>query len=136
MSNEHIPRIGVASIIKKDNKVLLGKRKGSHGEGTWAFPGGHLEFGESIFDCAQRETMEEVGIKLKNLKYGPYTNDYFEKENKHYVTLYVISDYSSGKVENLEPNKCDKWEWFDWNNLPDNLFLPLANLKLTKFNPF
>ena len=60
---ENRPRIGVVVIIKKDNKILFGKRKGSHGEGSWSFPGGHLEFNENIEDCAVREVLEETGIK-------------------------------------------------------------------------
>jgi 8-oxo-dGTP diphosphatase len=131
-----IPRVGVEVIIKKDNKILLGKRKGSHGAGTWAFPGGHLEFGETIFDCAKREINEEVGIKIKNLKHGPYTEDYFKEENKHYITIFVISDYESGEVKVKEPNYSEDLEWFDWNNMPDKLFLPIINLKLTEFRPF
>ena len=43
------PRVGIAAIVKKDNKVLLGKRKGSHGSGAWNFPGGHLEFFETLY---------------------------------------------------------------------------------------
>ena len=44
-------RVGIGVIILKDGKVLLGKRKGSHGAGEYAFPGGHLEYMES-FDVA------------------------------------------------------------------------------------
>ena len=40
------PRVGIGVIIRKDNKILLGKRKNAHGEGSWCFPGGHLEFNE------------------------------------------------------------------------------------------
>jgi ADP-ribose pyrophosphatase YjhB (NUDIX family) len=58
------PKVGVAAIIIKDGKVLLGKRKSAHGQGTWNFPGGHLEYGESWQDCAKRETMEEAGINF------------------------------------------------------------------------
>ena len=42
------PLIGIAVMVVKEDRVLLGKRKNSHGSGTWAFPGGHLEFNESI----------------------------------------------------------------------------------------
>jgi len=52
------PLIGVASIVIKDKKVLLGKRKNAHGAGTWAFPGGHLEFNDSIENYAKRELFE------------------------------------------------------------------------------
>ncbi|MBI4157475.1 NUDIX domain-containing protein, partial [Candidatus Woesebacteria bacterium] len=79
---EKIPRIGVGVIIKKRGKVLLIKRKNSHGDGTWAFVGGHLEFGETPAECAKREVFEEVGIKIKNVKTTVFTNDFFKKEKK------------------------------------------------------
>jgi len=41
------PKVGVGVIIVKNNKILFGKRKNAHGEGSWSFPGGHLEFKES-----------------------------------------------------------------------------------------
>lgn len=37
-------KIGVGILIFKKNKVLLARRKGSHGAGEYAGPGGHLEF--------------------------------------------------------------------------------------------
>jgi 8-oxo-dGTP diphosphatase len=59
------PRVGIGVIILKNGRVLLGKRKSSHGTGTWHFPGGHLEFGESLEDCSRREVLEETGMKIK-----------------------------------------------------------------------
>jgi 8-oxo-dGTP diphosphatase len=80
--------------------------------------------------------MEETGIKIKNLKLTTFTNDIFEKEGKHYVTLFVISDFDSGKLELKEPEKCEQWDWFSWNELPEPLFLPIKNLLSQEFNPF
>jgi len=130
------PKIGIGVIVLKKNKVLLGKRKSSHGAGTWNFPGGHLHFYESIKGCAKRELIEETGIKIKNLRPGPFTNDFFKKEEKHYVTLYVIAEYKSGKIKLMEPEKCEKWGWFSWGNFPKPLFTPCKNLLKQNFNPF
>lgn len=129
------PKIGIGVCIIKDNKVLLGKRKGSHGEGSWSFPGGHLEFNEDIEACAKREALEEAGIKIKNLKLGTFTNDIFEKEGKHYVTLYVIAEYDSGEIRIMEPEKCEGWGWFEWGKLPQPLFIPIQNLLKRGYNP-
>ena len=130
------PWVGVGVIVIKGNKVLLGKRKNAHGEGSWCFPGGHLEFNESVEECAVREVREEIGIEIKNLRLGPFTNDVFKKERKHYVTLFVIAEYASGKAKVMEPEKCEKWAWFEWNRLPEPLFLPIQNLLKQGFNPF
>jgi 8-oxo-dGTP diphosphatase len=127
------PLIGVAVIVIKDDRVLLGKRKNSHGADTWAFPGGHLEFNESIADCAAREVFEETGLSIKNLRNGPYTNDIFTAENKHYVTLFVIADYDSGMPEVKEPHKCETWVWSEWPPKLKPLFLPIQNLLIHNF---
>jgi 8-oxo-dGTP diphosphatase len=128
------PHVGIGVLIKKDGKVLFGHRKGAHGSGEWAPPGGKLDFGEDFFTCAKREVEEETGITIKNLKLGPYTNDYFESDSLHYVTLFVIADYDSGTVEIKEPNKCVEWRWVEWNNIPEPLFLTIRNLKKQNYD--
>jgi 8-oxo-dGTP diphosphatase len=130
-----LPRIGVAVIVVKSGRVLLGKRKGAHGAGTWAFPGGHLAFGESFEACAYREVMEETGLLIHDLRIGPYTNDLFVEEQKHYVTLFMISRYLKGQLQIREPDKCEIWDWFGWDHLPRPWFLPLVNLRKLSFDP-
>lgn len=130
-----VPRIGVAVIIIKDNKVLLGKRKSKHGEGDWGFPGGHLENGETWEECARREVKEETDIEIDDISFSTATNDIFEKSGKHYNTIYMISRYKSGEVKIMEKNKCEKWEWYPWESLPKPLFLPIENLLKNGYKP-
>lgn len=127
------PYIGVAVIVVRDGRVLLGKRKNAHGAGTWQFPGGHLEYGESIEACAQRELFEETGLSIVNLRMGPFTNDFFEDEKKHYVTLFVIADQTTGQTQVKEPDKCECWDWFTWSDMPQPQFLPIVNLLRQNF---
>lgn len=126
--NKPSPQIGVGVLIIKNGCVLLGKRKGAHGAGTWSAPGGHLEFGESIENCARREVLEETGLNLQNIQYGPFTNDVFESEQKHYVTVFVLAQTMDSEPQLLEPEKCEGWKWFEWTQLPEPLFQPLATL--------
>lgn len=120
------PKIGVGVVVIRDGKVLMGKRKGSHGSGHWAPPGGHLEFGETIEQCVERELLEETGMIPLSQKKGPWTNDIMG--DKHYVTLWVFVYAFEGTPQLLEPHKCEGWEWFDWNELPQPLFLSVQNL--------
>jgi len=122
------PLIGVAVIIIKNNLVLLGKRINAHGTGTWAFPGGHLEWNETIEGCAKREALEETGLYIKNIQNRSFTNDIFAQEKKHYVTLFVSAEYDNGSLAVKEPHKCEQWAWFHWDDLPEPRFLPLENL--------
>jgi 8-oxo-dGTP diphosphatase len=129
------PVVGIGVCIIKDGKVLLGKRKNSHGDGSWSFPGGHLEMYETLENCAKREVLEETDLKVKNTKFAAITNDIFHKEKKHYITIFIRADYDSGELKNMEPEKCSEWHWYSWENLPQPLFHPIYNLINQGFNP-
>lgn len=88
------PKVGVGLFVMfKDGSVLIGKRKGSIGSGTYALPGGHLEFGESFEDCAAREAKEETDLDIDpaKVKFLTATNGLAlaEKEGKHYITVFM-----------------------------------------------
>jgi 8-oxo-dGTP diphosphatase len=61
---ESRPLVGISVLVEKDGKLLLGKRKGSHGAGEYAAPGGHLEHLKSFQSCAAREVLEETGMEI------------------------------------------------------------------------
>ena len=121
-------RVGVAALLIKNHKILLGKRKNTNGHGAWATPGGHLEFGETLEECVRRELLEETGLQADSVRKLWFTNDIHVQTNKHYVTLFMLVEEFSGNLENREPEKCEGWQWFELDNLPRPLFLPLENL--------
>ncbi|HEX8994036.1 MAG TPA: NUDIX hydrolase [Candidatus Paceibacterota bacterium] len=133
---ENRPKVGVGVVIRKDGKVLVGKRLSAHGNGTWSPPGGHLEFGESWEACARREALEECGVSIKNVHFGAACNNVYPEENKHYVTINMVADWESGEPTILEPDKCAEWRWCDWNDLPQPLLPPIQDLVSTGFDPF
>jgi 8-oxo-dGTP diphosphatase len=128
------PRVGIGVLIFNAKKeLLLGQRQNSHGAHTWSPPGGHLEFGESFEDCAIREVTEETSLCIENPLVVGVTNDIFQAENKHYVSIFLRAAYPETQtVKNNEPHKVISWEWFGRDNLPLNLFLPLANFMASK----
>lgn len=130
-----VPRVGIGVIVVRDGRLLLGLRAGAHGAGTWALPGGHLEFGETPEQCAARELREETGLELLGGTAGPAVNDVFEAERRHYVTWFVVASGARGEPERREPEKCLRWEWFRWSELPEALFQPLDTLRRTGYVP-
>ena len=122
------PRVGVGILIRRGEEVLLLRRRNVHGDGTWSTPGGHLDAGESPEECAVRETREETGIEIRNVRFLGITNDVFQAERRHYVTVWMEADYRSGTATVMAPHEMSDVRWFPARALPTNLFLSLQHL--------
>lgn len=121
MKETPITKVGIGLAIFKDGKILLGKRKGTHGAGEYAGPGGHLEHMESFEDCAKRETLEETGMEITNVRFLCLSN-LKRYAPKHYVDIGIIADWKSGEPQVMEPEKLESWGWYDIDHLPEPLF--------------
>jgi len=123
------PTIGVGVLLWRDRQLLLGKRIDKHNNSgqnsCWQFPGGHLEQEETVIECAAREVMEETGLEIKRLRHFGFTDKTFVMADSRYITLLVSGDYVSGEAQTLEPEKCEGWQWFDYQRLPEPLFKPI-----------
>ncbi|OJJ47335.1 hypothetical protein ASPZODRAFT_65423 [Penicilliopsis zonata CBS 506.65] len=131
------PRVGVGVFLfNATGQFIIGQRKNSHGAGTLALPGGHLEYGESFEACAARETLEETGLVVdeKDISFFTTTNDVMPG-GKHYVTVFV-GGRVHGEPTVTEPHKCEGWQWATWEDLQafdkDRLFQPLVDLMLQR----
>jgi ADP-ribose pyrophosphatase YjhB (NUDIX family) len=59
------PKVVAGTIPEQDGRILLTRRSINPGRGLWTFPGGFVDFGESVTDAAMRETFEETGLKVE-----------------------------------------------------------------------
>jgi 8-oxo-dGTP diphosphatase len=121
-SMENYPKIGTGVMIWKDGKVLLGKRKGSHGAGTYSFPGGALDYGETLEACLRREVKEECGLEIENLKFV-CISDELDHMPKHFINIVFRADWKSGEPTIMEPDKSENWDWYPFEHLPEPLFV-------------
>ncbi|KAF7191750.1 Nudix hydrolase 1 [Pseudocercospora fuligena] len=119
-------RVGVGVFVLDPSQstasnpcFLIGRRIGSHGAGTYALPGGHLEFGETPEACAAREVLEETGLEVSNIRFLTATNDIMLSENKHYITMFMtcVRKDASAEAQTLEPDKCEGWDCASWQDL-------------------
>lgn len=115
-------RVGVGVMLLTPGGYVLMRRQGSHGEGEWSFPGGHLEFSETVLDCAVRECREELGVHVRDPITMPvFTEDFFPEHNRHYITVYVTG-WCDTVPQILEPHKCTHLRFV---NIGDELPAPL-----------
>lgn len=116
----------VYMIIRKDDKILLQKRKGSAWEGYYALPSGHIDEGENQYDALVREAKEELGIVIDPDKilnsYTVLRRNYYKfdgKRQKPYIDFYFeISEYE-GIPTIMEEDKCEELIWSDIDDLKE-----------------
>jgi 8-oxo-dGTP diphosphatase len=124
MQQHNRPQVGIGLLIVKGNKILLGKRKSSHGAGEYGSVGGHMEYMESFESCILRELAEEAGedLKVKNLRFLCLDN-VKQYAPKHYVDIAMVAEWKSGEAKVMEPDKLEFWDWYDIDQLPEPLFI-------------
>ncbi|KAF2135148.1 uncharacterized protein K452DRAFT_293439 [Aplosporella prunicola CBS 121167] len=114
------PIPGVAALVyNREGKILFAQRKGILGNGKWAPAGGHLEIGETFTECAEREVMEETGLRTKNHRFVGATSDMMPNARKHYVSLYVACELVDPDAQpvNMEPEKCGGFQWLSMDEV-------------------
>ena len=118
------PLVGVGVVFIRDGRVFLAQRRGSHGEATWASAGGHLEYGESLEDCARREAREELGVEVGELRVLCLGN--IIAYDRHYVDVEFLGDIGDQEpVPNEADGTLEAYGWFPLREPPEPLFEPM-----------
>jgi ADP-ribose pyrophosphatase YjhB (NUDIX family) len=120
---------GVGVIVSRRGKLLLGRRLSNHGHGTWSFRGGKPVPGEDVLACALRELREETGLSASSGTVVAESTDGFHDSRRAFHTTFVQIDDARGEPQAREPDKTADWLWFEWNQLPQPLFAPVASLQ-------
>jgi len=109
-SNDQQMKISIGILVFKDDKILFGLNKGKDGDSKYFLPVGHLEYMESFVDCAEREVLEESGVKIKDveLQFISNTDKY---KPKHYIHIGLKAKWLSGEPEVLEPENILKMDF-------------------------
>ena len=133
-------RVWVWIYLIQDWKILMGLRKSKHGEWSYSPPWWHLEYNETIQECAIRELSEETGIDIDDVVHYGTTDDFFQDTWKHYITIHTCAKGNDFTPKVLEKDKCTWWKWMTWEEIKalwDKNFLSLQNFikKYPKFDP-
>lgn len=100
-------------MIYNDNNVVIQERVKKDWSGV-AFPGGHVEKGESFVDSVIREVKEETGLDIKNPRLCGVKHWYYS--DIHYVVFFYKTSEFSGRLRSSEEGEV-RWENID--NLPN-----------------
>ncbi len=107
------PVVGCLAVVKRGERILLVQRAKPPGVGKWGFPGGHLEMGETIKDCAIRELHEETGIEADAVRvltaFDFITRDDAGQPTRHYTLIAILCDWRAGEGELLQDASALGW---------------------------
>jgi 8-oxo-dGTP diphosphatase len=123
------PRVAVGAVVINQDKVLLVLRNKAPANDRWAIPGGSVHLGETLQDAAEREVLEETGLRIKAGEVI-YTFDTIHRDSSGRVQYhYVILDLAATALDPNQPltpaDDAGDAGWFSWTEL-DNLDHPLS----------
>lgn len=121
-----IDYIGVgagAIIVDKQGRLFLARRgaKAKNERGLWEFPGGSVEFGETLAETLRREMREEFGVEIAVGELLDVVDHILKEEGQHWISPTFLCTITSGEPHIMEPEKCAEIGWFRTNEIPKEL---------------
>lgn len=126
--SDKFPMVNVDILVIRDTKILLGflsKKWLFNGKQSYGVPGRDINFQETIGNAVTRNIKEEINCDVKSYKIICVNANY--ELGNHYIGIGVIATID-GEVKLLKPEDWEKWEWFDKDKIPQNLFPAAKNL--------
>ena len=124
MPEEHHIRIRIGILIVSDGKVLLIEHI-KNGRSYWLIPGGGLEYGETIANCAKREMKEETNLDVSISRFLFSSESIAPDGSRHILNMFFL-----GKIDGDSPMKVG-----DEERLKSLAFIPIDDLDKIEFHP-
>ena len=116
--------VGVgAVIVDNQGRLFLSRRgpKAKNERGLWEFPGGSVEFGETLGEAIRREMREEYGVEIDVGELLDVVDHILPDEGQHWVSPTYLCAITAGEPAIREPGKCTEIRWFSLTDMPDEL---------------
>lgn len=114
--------VGVGAVImSEDGRVFLARRgrEARNESGKWEFPGGGVEFGETMERALAREVMEEYGFEIEVMELLDVVDHLIPAENQHWISPTFLCKHKGGTPAIKEPHKCHEIGWFELDKIPE-----------------
>ncbi|MBI5565809.1 MAG: NUDIX domain-containing protein [Chloroflexi bacterium] len=116
--------VGVGAIIvNARGRVFMAQRGplAKNERGLWEFPGGAVEYGETLIAALKREITEEYGLQMEVRDLLDVVDHILPDEGQHWVSPTYVCALIGGEAEIREPGKCSALGWFEPDDAPDDL---------------
>lgn len=107
--------VSVGAVIINDQGEIFLSLRGKevrNESGKWEFPGGGVDFNETLSDAIVREVKEEFGFDVEVMEILHVSNHMIPDEKQHWVPTTFMCRVAKGTPRIMEPKKCDKVGWF------------------------
>jgi len=95
--------VAVHPIVFRDDQIVLVKRAKEPSKGKWSLPGGRIELGETVYEAAKREVLEECSIEIDIERLFDIGDsiipDAEGHTSYHIVLIYLLARYNAGDIK-------------------------------------
>lgn len=106
------PKVAVLSVCAHQGRVLLVQRRNPPDAGLWGFPGGHVNWGESLKAAAAREAFEETALRVEAgevLDHVEVITHQDDAVTHHFLLVALACRYLSGEVQAGDDAVAARW---------------------------
>ncbi|MGQ9631907.1 MAG: NUDIX domain-containing protein [bacterium] len=126
------PRVRVAVILRREDSILLVKHE-KEGRSYWLLPGGGVNFGETIEECAKRELSEETGLNIALGDLAFLCESIPPDKSRHIINLFYSGEILGGKIRVGEGERLKAAEFVKISDLQNLILYPDVREELISF---